>query len=155
MEAALLLENEMSGSETFSTTAGADRAEKGLVSSKAFDRQSSLGIPSHAARGPAAHGLYGLSLLSGNLALPHGQHDWPNGHFIGLRNFVHSPQRLYLPPDCIETPDLRHGDGSLQGDAGVGTGNGSEQPLAFQQSDPGSVMMPWIVQRPFPLWAGS
>ncbi len=44
LEAALVLENEMSGSETFSTTAGAGRRKGGWSLRKLLDRESSLGI---------------------------------------------------------------------------------------------------------------
>ena len=138
MVAALVLESEMSRFRDFSTTAGAGRRKGGWSLRRLLDRESSLGIILMLPGRPPADGLHGLSLLPGHLALPHRQHDRPNGSFHRAPELHRSPRRLDLPPDREKHPDLRHGDGPLQGDAGTGTGHGSEQPHALQQSDPGS-----------------
>jgi multiple sugar transport system permease protein len=145
MEAALLLENEMSGSETFSTTAGAGRRKGGWSFRKLLDRESSLGILLM---------LPGALLLMVFMAYPFFLGIWLSltdsmigrmGHFIGFRNFVdllsdsifHQTARNTLIYAVVTVP--------FKAMLGLGLAMVLSNRMRFSNPIRAAVMMPWIV----------
>jgi multiple sugar transport system permease protein len=145
LEAALALENEMSGSETFSTTAGAGRRKGGWSLRKLFDRESSLGVILM---------LPGALLLMVFMAYPFFLGIWLSltdstigsvGQFIGLRNFIdllgdsifHQTARNTLIYAMVTVP--------FKATLGLGLAMVLSNRMRFSNPVRAAVMMPWIV----------